>query len=147
MHNVTGYSKQEMLGVKLAECQVLSTACHLVAIWLRSGCGLAAVWLRSDCGPIADRLLTDCCPIAARLLPDCCPIAARLQFIETENRDSVEEVLSRALQGIDCQNFEFSIMSKKNLRVELLLNAATRRNAAGTIVGVVGVGQDITEKK
>lgn len=29
----------------------------------------------------------------------------------------------------------------------MLLNAATRRNASGAIVGVVGVGQDITEKK
>jgi hypothetical protein len=30
-------------------------------------------------------------------------------------------------------------------RVEILLNAATRRNAKGDISGVVGVGQDITE--
>ena len=53
-------------------------------------------------------------------------------------------MLFRALQGIDCQNFEFSIISQEGKRVELLLNAATRRNASGAIVGVVGVGQDIT---
>ena len=57
------------------------------------------------------------------------------------------DVLERALDGHDRQNFEFSIHSKDGKRVELLLNAATRRNAAGAIVGVVGVGQDITEKK
>ena len=37
--------------------------------------------------------------------------------------------------------------SKDGRHVELLLNAASRRNAAGQIVGVTGVGQDITEKK
>jgi|TARA_B100000524_G_scaffold328536_1_gene213244 PAS domain S-box-containing protein len=68
-------------------------------------------------------------------------------FINRANRSLVEKVFERALRGIDCQNFEFCVQSKNNKRVELLLNAATRRNAAGTIMGVVGVGQDITEKK
>ena len=56
-------------------------------------------------------------------------------------------MLERALAGHDCQNFEFAIHSKNSRRVELLLNAATRRGPSGAIVGVVGVGQDITEKK
>ena len=89
MCNVTGYSKQEVLGIRLTDCR----------------------------------------------------------FIDPENRSSVAEVLDRALDGQDCQNFEFSLISKDSRRVELLLNAATRRNASGAIVGVVGVGQDITEKK
>ena len=72
---------------------------------------------------------------------------ATCDFIDVENRASVADVLERALEGHDCQNFEFSIHSKDGRRVELLLNAATRRNAAQAIVGVVGVGQDITEKK
>ena len=72
---------------------------------------------------------------------------AECGFIDEANRASVGEVFGRALQGFDCQNFEFSIISKDGVRVELLLNAASRRNAAGDIVGVVGVGQDITEKK
>ena len=84
MCSVTGYSKAEMLGVKLVDCD----------------------------------------------------------FIDQDNRDSVAEVLSKALQGVDCQNFEFSITGQSNRRVELLLNAATRRNASGAIVGVVGVGQE-----
>ena len=89
MSQVSGYSKQEVLGMRLAQCT----------------------------------------------------------FIEAENLPAVGEVLERALEGTDCQNFEFSINSKTGKRVELLLNAATRRNASGAIVGVVGVGQDITEKK
>ena len=31
--------------------------------------------------------------------------------------------------------------------MELLLNANPRRDASGAIVGVVGVGQDLTEKR
>jgi hypothetical protein len=59
----------------------------------------------------------------------------------------VGEVFDHALQGVDCQNFEFLVHSKDGRHVELLLNAASRRNAGGQIVGVTGVGQDITEKK
>ena len=72
---------------------------------------------------------------------------ATCDFIDVENRTSVGDVLARALEGVDCRNLEFSINSKDGRRVELLLNAATRRDAQGSIVGVVGVGQDITEKK
>merc|ERR1740117_1125786 len=87
--NVTGYSKQEVLGMHLAKCG----------------------------------------------------------FIDPSNRNSVGEVFDHALQGVDCQNFEFLVHSKDGRHVELLLNAASRRNAGGQIVGVTGVGQDITEKK
>jgi PAS domain S-box-containing protein len=72
---------------------------------------------------------------------------AQCTFIDAENLPAVGEVLKRALEGTDCQNFEFSIHSKDGSQIELLLNAATRRNASGAIVGAVGVGQDITEKK
>ena len=68
-------------------------------------------------------------------------------IVAVENLPAVGQVLDQALEGFDSQNFEFSIHSKDGKRVELLLNAATRRNATGAIVGVVGVGQDITEKK
>ena len=60
---------------------------------------------------------------------------------------SVEEVLHNALQGTETANFELPLYTKKGERVEVLLNAATRRNTAGAVTGVVGVGQDITERK
>ena len=72
---------------------------------------------------------------------------AECHFIDADNLPAVGEVLERALEGTDSQNFEFALHSKEGKRIELLLNAATRRNATGAIVGVVGVGQDITEKK
>ena len=54
-------------------------------------------------------------------------------------------MLQNALKGKETANFEFPLYSKKGERVEILLNAATRRDAHGQISGVVGVGQDITE--
>ena len=41
-------------------------------------------------------------------------------------------------------NFEFPLMTKGGVRLDVLLNATTRRDAQGNIIGVVGIGQDIT---
>ena len=69
------------------------------------------------------------------------------EFITSEFQDSVQEVLQKALGGKETADFEFPLYTKDGRRVEVLLNAATRRNATGAIVGVVGVGQDITDRK
>ena len=68
-------------------------------------------------------------------------------FITSELQDAVQEVLQMALQGTETDNFEFPLYTKDGSRVGLLLNAATRRDGTGAIVGVVGVGQDITDRK
>ena len=49
-----------------------------------------------------------------------------------------------ALLGVQTDNYQLPLFTKDGKRVELLLNAATRCDASGAIVGVVGVGQDIT---
>jgi PAS domain S-box-containing protein len=67
------------------------------------------------------------------------------EFITSDYRKSVNEVLQKALQGYETSNFEFPLYTKDNDLVMVLLNATTRRNAKGDAVGVVGVGQDITE--
>jgi PAS domain S-box-containing protein len=67
------------------------------------------------------------------------------EFITSDYRKSVNEVLQKALQGNETSNFEFPLYTKDNDLVMVLLNATTRRNAKGDVVGVVGVGQDITE--
>ena len=59
----------------------------------------------------------------------------------------MQEVLQNALNGAETANFELPLFTKNGERVEVLLNAATRRNAVGAVVGVVGVGQDITDRK
>ena len=68
-------------------------------------------------------------------------------FITPEYKAAVKEVLDNALQGRETANFEFPLFTKDQTRVEVLLNATTRRDGAGNVVGVVGVGQDITDRK
>jgi PAS domain S-box-containing protein len=67
------------------------------------------------------------------------------EFIRADHRESVNDVLQKALKGDNTSNFEFPLYTKGNNLVRVLLNATTRRNANGDVVGVVGVGQDITE--
>ena len=69
------------------------------------------------------------------------------RYISEEYRASVTEVLNNALNGQNTDNFTFPLFKKNGERVEVLLNATTRRDASGGIVGVVGVGQDITDRK
>jgi len=69
------------------------------------------------------------------------------EFITEEYRDSVGQVLGQALQGTETANFEFPLYTKKGRRLEVLLNATSRRDIDNNIIGVIGVGQDITELK
>ncbi|KAF0698636.1 Aste57867_10730 [Aphanomyces stellatus] len=67
-------------------------------------------------------------------------------FVSEEFRDAVAEVLSRALKGAETANFEFPLITKTERRVEILLNATPRYNELGDVIGVVGIGQDITDR-
>ena len=68
------------------------------------------------------------------------------KFITDEYKASVAEVLKKALNGEETANYEFPLFTKSgDSSVDVLLNSTTRRDAAGRIVGVIGVGQDITE--
>ena len=66
-------------------------------------------------------------------------------FITDEFQAAVKQVFDRALQGEGTDNFEFPLFTKDGARLEVLLNATARTDADGKVVGVVGVGQDITE--
>jgi PAS domain S-box-containing protein len=69
-------------------------------------------------------------------------------FITKEFQNTVKEVLNNALKGRETANFEFPLYTKKSRqRVDVLLNATPRRDANGSVVGMIGVGQDITERK
>nr|CCA23345.1 hybrid signal transduction histidine kinase putative [Albugo laibachii Nc14] len=67
-------------------------------------------------------------------------------FISPEYRPIVADVLSKALKGIQTANFEFPLITRPGTRIEILLNATPRMDSNGTIVGVVGIGQDITDR-
>ncbi|MDG1844417.1 MAG: PAS domain S-box protein [Nitrospinaceae bacterium] len=66
-------------------------------------------------------------------------------MITEEFKKAVQEVLDKALKGNETSNYEVPLFTKSGERVMVLLNATTRRSPQGKIVGVVGVGQDITE--
>jgi C4-dicarboxylate-specific signal transduction histidine kinase len=66
-------------------------------------------------------------------------------FITDEYKSSVGAVLDKALKGEETANYEFPLFTKAGTQVDVLLNSSTRRNASGDTVGVVGIGQDITE--
>jgi PAS domain S-box-containing protein len=68
-------------------------------------------------------------------------------YISEDYRASVKEVLDNALLGSEAANFEFPLFTKDQRRLEVLLNATSRRDVTGKIVGVIGVGQDITEMR
>ena len=68
-------------------------------------------------------------------------------FITEEFRHSVQQVLDDALSGDATANFELPLFDNKAQRVDVLLNANPRRHKTGQVYGVVGVGQDITERK
>ena len=59
----------------------------------------------------------------------------------------MQEVFDLAFAGQEKSNFEFPLITKSGARVEVLLNATTRRDQYGNIMGVVGIGQDITQRK
>ncbi|MBT7953369.1 MAG: PAS domain S-box protein [Gammaproteobacteria bacterium] len=66
------------------------------------------------------------------------------EFITDEHKEPVKEVLDNALRGEDTANYEFPLFTKDERRLDVLLNATTRRDVDGNIIGVIGVGQDIT---
>ncbi|MFT4800959.1 MAG: PAS domain S-box-containing protein [Flavobacteriaceae bacterium] len=65
-------------------------------------------------------------------------------YITEDYKKLVKQVLSDALKGEETTNFEFPFFTKEGSRVIILLNSSTRKNTNGEIVGVLGVGQDIT---
>ncbi|KAG2507289.1 hypothetical protein JM16_008194 [Phytophthora kernoviae] len=68
------------------------------------------------------------------------------KFITEDYREAVGHVMSKALEGTETANFEFPLMTKTGRRVEILLNATSRFNEHGEVIGMVGIGQDITER-
>jgi PAS domain S-box-containing protein len=68
-----------------------------------------------------------------------------VDFVIDDYKTSVGDVLVKALNGEETVNFECPLFTQSGARVDVLLNSSTRRDAFGQTIGVVGVGQDVTE--
>ena len=68
------------------------------------------------------------------------------EFITDDYKASVQGVFTKALNGEETANFEFPLVTKPGTRVQVLLNATTRRDEKNRVIGVVGIGQDITAR-
>ena len=55
------------------------------------------------------------------------------EFITDEFKTAVQAVLDQALHGEETANFEFPLMTKVGVRLEVLLNATTRRDKQGNV--------------
>ncbi|MEX2336668.1 MAG: PAS domain S-box protein [Fulvivirga sp.] len=67
------------------------------------------------------------------------------EFILDNYKVSVAELLRTALRGHDVTSYELPIHTRSGKVVTILFNATARKNTKSEIVGVIGVGQDITE--
>ena len=70
---------------------------------------------------------------------------AFLDFVPAEARPTVGQVLASALGGKETKAFELELLSEAGESVQVLLNATARRDTAGEVLGIVCVGQDVTQ--
>ena len=68
-----------------------------------------------------------------------------LEYTPTFSKEATKEVVSKALIGKEIANYEFNSIAKDGRKLMLLVNISSRRNVNGEIIGVLAVGQDITE--
>ncbi|KAL1504035.1 hypothetical protein AB1Y20_010447 [Prymnesium parvum] len=66
-------------------------------------------------------------------------------FVHEMSRPSTRHILSEALRGKEIDNFQVVLNTKSKERVQLLLSVCARRDIAGMVVGVLGIGQDVTQ--
>lgn len=68
-------------------------------------------------------------------------------FIYRDKKELVDRLLTEAKNGRRIQNFEYAMKNKNGDLVTLLLNTSPLRDAKNNVVGVLIVGQDISELK
>eukprot|EP00281_Chroomonas_sp_CCMP1168_P029420 CAMPEP_0206242756 /NCGR_PEP_ID=MMETSP0047_2-20121206/17229_1 /ASSEMBLY_ACC=CAM_ASM_000192 /TAXON_ID=195065 /ORGANISM="Chroomonas mesostigmatica_cf, Strain CCMP1168" /LENGTH=463 /DNA_ID=CAMNT_0053667801 /DNA_START=141 /DNA_END=1529 /DNA_ORIENTATION=+ len=70
------------------------------------------------------------------------------EFVPQVDQKAIAKVLERALRGKETENLELRLQISNIMTINLLVSATQRRDESGrNVVGVVCVGQDITELK
>jgi len=67
-------------------------------------------------------------------------------FIFSDYKQEVANVLHRALRGHETANFEFPLMTKDKLQIDILLNPTTRRDAAAVDRSTITVAQQTRQR-
>ncbi|MFT9495435.1 bifunctional diguanylate cyclase/phosphodiesterase [Anaerosolibacter sp.] len=68
-------------------------------------------------------------------------------FIPQENRKQTDEIIQAILRGETIQNQENQVVTREGRRVDILWNNSVFRDSKGTILGIIAMGTDITERK
>lgn len=66
-------------------------------------------------------------------------------FIVRESQDGFFEAMNSVLNDKVITNYEMTVRSKDGKKVTLLINATPRTSASGEVIGILFIGQDITE--
>ena len=66
------------------------------------------------------------------------------EFIEQPAQASVQAVLDDALQGTPNDNYHFFLKTRSKQPLQIILNATPWYDASGSVVSVIGIGQDVT---
>ena len=66
-------------------------------------------------------------------------------LVPEESRDRLAGVLAAALRGEEAKGYELTLTGRGGESVVVMLNASPRRDAWGDVLGVVCVGQDVTQ--
>ena len=70
-----------------------------------------------------------------------------MELILPDNKVEVEEILRKALSGNETSNYQLPFKTNTNDMIDLLINSSSRRDVNGKIMGVIGIGQDLTQLK
>jgi hypothetical protein len=68
-------------------------------------------------------------------------------LVPETSHDVVQGLIQKGFAGTATENVEIQLHTKRNNTVDLLLNCTTNRDASGHAIGVIAVGQDISERK
>ena len=68
-------------------------------------------------------------------------------LVPETSHDVVQGLIQKGFAGTATENAEVQLNTKCNNTVDLLLNCTTNRDASGHAIGVIAIGQDISERK
>src|SRR5690606_34799964 len=67
------------------------------------------------------------------------------EFLVLDSQEDFSHAVNSVLNGQVIANYEMIVKSRDSRRLTLLINATPRTSASGEVVGVLLIGQDITE--